>query len=481
MKQTIRIGLFLCGLFFQRHFYAAEEQFNWLTLPDELKDKIMHYCPVPENSRIMSMLGSSMPLGSDDISQEYASVGAIAYDKSGNWIARASGKKIYIYHTHSHQLHLILSGQFSKINDIAFSLDGSNILVAANNGVFIHDIAGNVTVRQLLQGREAVHLMHVSGGARIAAGCSNGRIYFWNARTNQSRGSLPDGRKSIQCLASAQNVLVASSEKVVSVWDLNYGAKWHTISCPNKVCSLSINQQGSQVAIGADNGEIVLYSITSEEYKRFRKLKGHTKPISGLEYSKKNTLVSGSKDATIRIWNVITGKCLNETKSAGPVTKIAINPRFNRTLVVTNTSRIRTKVVQFTGSFLRSIIRWFEQGCRLNRDSFTFFDSDTKAYVKRLDPLKLRLYVFEIFSALGREKKQRDHKLQLLTCEQYAYLRKMPTYIQRALGFDEKKEIQWTLSKFHLPYDEIEEDPKAAEIFQYHSDGKNEESDSESE
>jgi len=56
---------------------------------------------------------------------------------------------------------------------------------------------------------------------------------------------------------------------------------------------------------------ILEYYQDSTKYRIIRNLKGHTQNVTALAVLSDGSLVSGSLDCTIKIWDTKTGDCLN--------------------------------------------------------------------------------------------------------------------------------------------------------------------------
>jgi WD40 repeat protein len=71
------------------------------------------------------------------------------------------------------------------------------------------------------------------------------------------------------------------------------------------------------LASGGDDQIIRLWDVAKGEL--IRTLPGHTNRVWGVHFSPASpTLVSGSADGAIKVWDIYTGACLHTWRSEGP-------------------------------------------------------------------------------------------------------------------------------------------------------------------
>lgn len=104
-------------------------------------------------------------------------------------------------------------------------------------------------------------------------------------------------------------------------------------------CSVAVDYSGEFVVAGAqDVFEVYLWSMKFGRLLEI--LSGHEGPVTSLEFSPtlaSTTLVSGSWDKSIKIWNCIESSMEHETIDIlSDVTAIAFKPNGEEVIIMTN-------------------------------------------------------------------------------------------------------------------------------------------------
>jgi centriolar protein POC1 len=110
----------------------------------------------------------------------------------------------------------------------------------------------------------------------------------------------------IKSINHKQELLVASEDGSVSVWNLNTLALVHSIKVSaDTIRSIAISPDEKQVAFGCRDNQIKIYDL--EDYTLIKTLHGHTMAVFSLQYTPDGKyLISGSRDAQVKIWDVKT-------------------------------------------------------------------------------------------------------------------------------------------------------------------------------
>src|ERR1700744_1641300 len=110
----------------------------------------------------------------------------------------------------------------------------------------------------------------------------------------------------IKSVNSKKELLVASEDGTVSIWNMDTLQLLHTINVSNDtVRCISITPNEKQAAFGCRDNQIKIYDI--EDYTLAKTLHGHTMAVFSLQYSPAGDyLVSGSRDAQVKVWDSIS-------------------------------------------------------------------------------------------------------------------------------------------------------------------------------
>ncbi len=247
---------------------------------------------------------------------------------------------------------LQLSGSAST-GAMALSPDGQKLAAAvasrqgpgATRGIQIWDLDTGEP-GPLLKDEKPVEVLAWSGdGKTLAVGCGT-VIKLWDLATEEAHelsarshaavthlAFSPDG----SVLASASTQWSRSGPGTVQLWSAESGKVIGTISVERPVASLAFRPDGNALAIGmgqAEVGQITLRELPSG--RELRLLKGHSGPVMALAYGfDGRTLVSGSSDHTVRLWDPPTGEERDRLEQqTGPALWTAYSPdgRFIATL-----------------------------------------------------------------------------------------------------------------------------------------------------
>lgn len=112
----------------------------------------------------------------------------------------------------------------------------------------------------------------------------------------------------IKTVSSKNELLVASEDGTVSVWNLNTFELLHVIQISNDtVRCITINIVNQQVAFGCRDNTVKIYDLVDYSYiTTLDDSVGHNMAVFSAQYSPNGDyLVTGSRDAQVKIWNCI--------------------------------------------------------------------------------------------------------------------------------------------------------------------------------
>ena len=175
--------------------------------------------------------------------------------------------------------------------------------------------AGSIINTASLEGlSHAVYSMAVQG-QKVYSGLYNGNIQVWHmdAYVNLPSGSRPEyhtltGHKSsiYSLVVTERQLLSASHDKLIKVWDLNTMRCRHTLRGHNsRVRALA--RSASLLFSGSNDKSIKVWNLDS--MSNTHSLESHVSWIRALA-TEKDVLTSASKDLTVKVWDIKTLKCI---------------------------------------------------------------------------------------------------------------------------------------------------------------------------
>lgn len=144
----------------------------------------------------------------------------------------------------------------------------------------------------------------------LLSGSVDKTIKIWNLYSSYEPYTLQGYRGEILALAiNPQGDSFASGglENILRLHSLDTGKLLTKVNYPAYISALAFNKNGKLLAIGGTDGDIRLWEVATGRYLDI--LRGHTNTISCLYFSEDNSeLVSGSADCSLRVWNLHTRK-----------------------------------------------------------------------------------------------------------------------------------------------------------------------------
>ncbi len=192
-----------------------------------------------------------------------------------------------------------IAPETSPIYAVAIAEDGDFVAAGRGNQIFMYHVPTKRFVSRLIDPTlSSMDIYKDTGAAHLDM--------------VQSLAFSPDG----QWLASGgyRNVKLWHRPQIAKLRDLP--------AAEDAVQSIATSADGKWTAIGQANGKIALLNA---EGKVTMMLTGHTGPIAGLAFSADgDTLVSGSHDKSIRVWQISTGNLTRSIETPAAVNAVAL-------------------------------------------------------------------------------------------------------------------------------------------------------------
>ncbi|MDT7777931.1 MAG: hypothetical protein QOC99_443 [Acidobacteriota bacterium] len=226
-----------------------------------------------------------------------------------------SGKDAEVWDAQTKQKKFELKGHTGQINSIAFAADGQMIVTASDDDTARVWDASNGKSLQVLQG----HLTEVNSavfshdGALVLTASDDGTARLWDAKTGESKAELKGHTAAVNKAVFSPDdklILTVSKDRTARLWRTGEEKAFqvlegHTDEVNDAVFGDVVRRV---VTASQDRTAIVWQPVAEqggEKWKSVAVLRGHIRPLTGLDISKgSNYVVTASEDRTARVWDL---------------------------------------------------------------------------------------------------------------------------------------------------------------------------------
>ena len=163
---------------------------------------------------------------------------------------------------------------------------------------------------------ESVYSLIFLDEHRLVVGLANGHIHIFDLGLNQEIKFFTQHTKGIFALAfneSKKQLYAADADGNLSIWDsISLKLLIYLPLDAGKIRDIAINKDGENFALACQDGTIRVFE--SGFFNEIKTIEAHKNGTTALLYdpSDTNRLISGGKDAMLRIWDLKTEKCIEE-------------------------------------------------------------------------------------------------------------------------------------------------------------------------
>ncbi len=226
-------------------------------------------------------------------------------------------------------------GHWGDVKGVAISPNGQTIASASgddhiqlwstsNNGdALLPPLAGH--------GDDVTGVAFSPNGQLIASCADDETVRIWQGSDGREVYTLEGHEEDVVGIAfSPDSLLVASAslDGTVRLWGAQDGGLRDVLSADGQeVFSVAFSPSGTTVAAGLGNGVIRIWTVGAGA-AAYTDFVGHEKAVTTLSYSSDwSMLASGSKDKTIRLWQVSSASTIRSIPSdGGEVLSVAYSP-----------------------------------------------------------------------------------------------------------------------------------------------------------
>lgn len=211
--------------------------------------------------------------------------------------------------------------QLSKLRDhrgltqtVAFSKNGKTLASGGSESgtIFISDItrSDENSLQTTLTGNTLgiTALAFSPAETMLASGGADGRIYLLHVQNRTELQTLRGAQSTITALTfvfDGNHLFSGEENGIVRRWDSTGQEVWSDRGAFSAITALTFSPTGRFLAIGDKVGQIWLFDFKEDKVRKIRISTRHTRKITALIFSwDSNTLVSGSEDGTILLWDI---------------------------------------------------------------------------------------------------------------------------------------------------------------------------------
>jgi len=281
------------------------------------------------------------------LSSTVAPVYGVAVSYDGRFVAAGRANQVFIYQLPLRRLVSTLTdAQLQQnpvyrgqnvahrdlVNAVAFSPDGSLLATAGFREVKLWRRPRNVRQFTIEQSSNAEGLVLVASldGRRFAAGDSEGHIRVYDADGKPlSQWSAPAGVIAMCFDRSGDRLATAGGDGMLAVWTADDGKLLVQVKSETSVRAMAWTADGKRLTCGGEDKTIHVWGFNADspaELVLEGDLAGHAETIIALATvpAAPSEVFSGSKDGTVRLWDVTRQKEIRRLVHGAPVTAVAV-------------------------------------------------------------------------------------------------------------------------------------------------------------
>uniref|UniRef100_A0A8C2AJB0 Apoptotic protease-activating factor 1 n=1 Tax=Cyprinus carpio TaxID=7962 RepID=A0A8C2AJB0_CYPCA len=209
-----------------------------------------------------------------------------------------------------------------------WSADGSRIICAARNTVFVFDVKTSDMLLEMKTSRlSTVQYCHACpNSSLLAVALSHYTVELWNFETSKKKAECNGNLSWVHCVQFSPDgslLLSSSSDQTIRLWETD---RVHTSSAAALKRDSDVLFSHSDVTIVAPDSRnrlqlaavfflhclsVCLKVLEVPSGKTLSKLTGHTRTVHHCQFTDdRETLLTSSEDTTVRVWKWRTGECL---------------------------------------------------------------------------------------------------------------------------------------------------------------------------